>query len=672
VISLPPSTLSLSPERSEYEIWEHLALMEDPSGTMTIDDVAGIQAQSRFIPASSKNFASTFRSSVYWGRFAITDTSSRKAAWVLTSKNFSAGRVDVFVEYDSAGISRFHHFVSGNTIAPENKNIPWYGAAFNIPLRNNTPSVVYVRIQSNYFFFDFKLSRASHFIWSLIREHLAYGVFYGAMLMLIVYNIALFIGFRERVFVLCVLYASFAVVCTLTQDGIIYEVLPFSVSQSRVWIVHCAFGGLMAILAFFAAEFLHTKKNSPPIHQLLLFIAGANMFRIFLTPLFSPTLASLLLNVFDSISAGVVMVLALWRWRSLGATDKVFALATSFFVVCLLAYLLNVLGIFEENTFVRRYILHIGIVVQTGFFSLVAGTKVGDLRHQKINAEAEAAKAELYRLRNVELAEANAEITRQQDLVMEQSREIEITNTQLQEQNVKLERLNAQKNDFLGMAAHDLKNPLTSIRDLAQALESGSLSPRDAQEFSGLIHTSANRMFALIKDLLDTNAIEQGGMKVVPELFDMNILVQNVCTTHRRHADSKSITFEFSQDPPEQAIFCFADPSLTLQVIDNLISNAVKYSPMEKRVLVKVVRQPVRFVRVEIQDEGEGLSEEDQQKLFGRFVKLSARPTAGEHSTGLGLSIAKNLVEMMNGRIWCESKQGSGATFILELPSRAV
>jgi two-component system, sensor histidine kinase and response regulator len=75
---------------------------------------------------------------------------------------------------------------------------------------------------------------------------------------------------------------------------------------------------------------------------------------------------------------------------------------------------------------------------------------------------------------------------------------------------------------------------------------------------------------------------------------------------------------------------------------------------------------------VEIQDEGEGLSEEDQQKLFGRFVKLSARPTAGEHSTGLGLSIAKNLVEMMNGRIWCESKQGSGATFILELPSRAV
>jgi signal transduction histidine kinase len=73
-----------------------------------------------------------------------------------------------------------------------------------------------------------------------------------------------------------------------------------------------------------------------------------------------------------------------------------------------------------------------------------------------------------------------------------------------------------------------------------------------------------------------------------------------------------------------------------------------------------------------VQDEGQGLSDEDKKKLFGRFAKLSARPTAGEHSTGLGLSIAKNLVEMMNGRIWCESEPERGATFIIELPSRAV
>jgi signal transduction histidine kinase len=104
-----------------------------------------------------------------------------------------------------------------------------------------------------------------------------------------------------------------------------------------------------------------------------------------------------------------------------------------------------------------------------------------------------------------------------------------------------------------------------------------------------------------------------------------------------------------------------------MQVLDNLISNAVKYSPLGKRILVRVVNTD-RAVRIEIQDEGPGLSEDDKSKLFGKFARLSARPTGGEYSTGLGLSIVKKMVEAMNGKVWCESELGKGATFIVELP----
>ena len=105
-----------------------------------------------------------------------------------------------------------------------------------------------------------------------------------------------------------------------------------------------------------------------------------------------------------------------------------------------------------------------------------------------------------------------------------------------------------------------------------------------------------------------------------------------------------------------------------MQVLENLVSNAVKYSPPGKNIFVRLKRH-AEAVRVEVQDEGPGLSAEDQKKLFGKFARLSAKPTGGEHSTGLGLSIVKKMVEAMNGRVWCESELGRGATFIVEFPT---
>ena len=97
------------------------------------------------------------------------------------------------------------------------------------------------------------------------------------------------------------------------------------------------------------------------------------------------------------------------------------------------------------------------------------------------------------------------------------------------------------------------------------------------------------------------------------------------------------------------------------------MSNAVKYSPPGKNIHVRLKKLP-EVIRCEVQDEGPGLSAEDQKKLFGKFARLSAKPTGGEHATGLGLSIVKKLVEAMNGQVWCESEPGEGAKFVVQLP----
>jgi signal transduction histidine kinase/ligand-binding sensor domain-containing protein len=293
--------------------------------------------------------------------------------------------------------------------------------------------------------------------------------------------------------------------------------------------------------------------------------------------------------------------------------------------------------------------------------------------------------------RTAELDASNQEIQRQLLILDNQAREIELANSELhlvntwmEEKNITLAALNAEKNEIMGIVAHDLKNPLSNIRLLARILnkDAHTFDAAGVRELAEDIETSAERMFDLITNLLNVNAIEQGGMKLEYSPFDMTGLVKQVVHNYRSTAEEKHITLHFevvevsqaleseaSQNAGLQEYPCFADRSATVQIIDNLVSNAVKYSPLDKNVYVRVrLSDNAQRVRVEVRDEGPGLSEDDMKKLFGKFARLSARPTGGEHSTGLGLSIVKKLAEAMNGNVWCESQVGHGANFIVELP----
>jgi signal transduction histidine kinase/ligand-binding sensor domain-containing protein len=315
---------------------------------------------------------------------------------------------------------------------------------------------------------------------------------------------------------------------------------------------------------------------------------------------------------------------------------------------------------------------------------------------------------------NAELESSNWELVR--------------TNELLEEKNKQLQDLNQQKNEILGIVSHDLKNPLNAIIGLSDMMldESVGLTPEETRTFVEQISKSGDRMLAMVKNLLNANAVESGNFTIALVPFYLPTLVQSVVAQYGDRAAEKSIGLHFEMPPAEReaevaASTVLADESLTFQVIDNLVSNALKFTPLGKNVFVRVgaigreeghlsldtgreeghlsldighlvdeatnapitndqsttapiTNQPMTnvqstsFLRIEIRDEGPGISADDQTKLFGKFARLSAQPTGGEHSTGLGLSIVKRLVEAMNGRVWCESELGKGATFIVELP----
>ena len=239
-------------------------------------------------------------------------------------------------------------------------------------------------------------------------------------------------------------------------------------------------------------------------------------------------------------------------------------------------------------------------------------------------------------------------------------------------QNGELKKLNQEKNNFLSIAAHDLKNPITAIKGFSKIIEDEnvSLEKEEIIDFSKEIRVTSENMFQIVVDLLDINAIEEGKINLTNDNFNIDEFVKLKLDTYELRAKEKEIKMNFKDSLDEFIVF--ADNNKVGQVLENLISNALKFSPFNKNIFIKTEKvtneKNKPFIRISVKDEGPGISEEDKKKLFGKFAKLSARPTNDESSTGLGLSIVKKLVEAMGGRIWCESELGNGAAFLFELP----
>lgn len=280
--------------------------------------------------------------------------------------------------------------------------------------------------------------------------------------------------------------------------------------------------------------------------------------------------------------------------------------------------------------------------------SLISDEARKKLRNQQIaNAIEKAEKeAELYRLKNQELSEANRA----------------------------LKELNDLKTELMGFAAHDLKAPLQSIMTFAELIRDSLDDKAAVEEFSQNIFNASERMFNLVKSLLQSTAIELGKIELNSHIANISSLVQHAIAQNLPKATQKSQRLHADIG---DHLLANIDSEHFAEVLDNLISNAIKYTQPEKNIFVKCEKRASQrlhgsgeSVFISVKDEGQGLSEEDMKKLFGRFQKLSSQPTAGEHSSGLGLYISKKYIEMMGGKIWAESEgKGKGTTFFIELPT---
>lgn len=257
---------------------------------------------------------------------------------------------------------------------------------------------------------------------------------------------------------------------------------------------------------------------------------------------------------------------------------------------------------------------------------------------------------------------------------VEKNRELEQANKKLrmvqeeiERSNEQLKRLNEQKNMLLGMAAHDLRNPLYLIEGYSDFLlkENPPTLSDDQRTVIAAIHGSSTFMVGMINDLLDVHKIETGKMELKLEVGDFAQVLRTVIERQGYAVQAKGV--EISLALPEGIPHFLFDPARIEQVMGNLIDNAIKFSFAGARIEVMVQYDDTE-VRFSVRDYGPGIPEKELGRLFKPFSTTSVKPTGNEKSTGLGLAIAESIVTRHHGRIWVESEQGKGSQFSFALP----
>lgn len=520
----------------------------------------------------------------------------------------------------------------------------------------------------------------------------ASGAYYGTLLVLVVFGVFVLVVLRQRDVLFYLLYvATFSVAFFLFQN-FHQRALPWLGSPDVNLVVGALISWSMVALIQFSRTFLTVAQVAPRLDRVLRITAwgfgGLGLFELIYEGalLSDPDLwAATLpfyhghLNTYGTLYIALFLVLAgagavLWRRGLRQARFYVIGLAAVF--VCMMPALLSQLS--GLTSAAEMHWIQAGSALEVLLFGLAIADKVRLMRIEKNEAvlRARFEAAERHRLQ-----EAHEQIVRQKALLEQQADTIRAANVELAAKNQRLEELAKQKGEILGIAAHDLKNPLNALGGIAQMLHEDCRRPAGdvmpAAERAGFLTEmvrSSRRMLAIIETLLRTEAVDTGSIELDPAAYPLAALVDEAWRSLGPGVSAKQVRIAVAISAE---IKVYVDWPRFIEVLENVLSNAVKFSPAGGQVWVEAVpvaaapgaRSQPAAARLTVRDSGPGFTAEDLPGLFGRYRRLSARPTGKESSTGLGLFIARRLLELQGGRIELASRPGESAVFELIVPT---
>ncbi|WP_109300974.1 sensor histidine kinase [Aquimarina sp. AU474] len=648
--SISQTTVLLHESTELQDIGMQTHYLEDVSLKLSIEEIINNNLDSDFkaFTQETLNFSST--ASAYWVKFNVTKTVPGNFYLNVGSAYIDSISLYEFNEANQL-ISTRH---TGDDLPFNSREIEVGNYLFALDFEVNNTRTFYLRVKSDQpLFFPLRVGTLPQF---LSYEHdldFLQGMYFGFMLMIFLYNLFLYFSTRERIYLYYIAYVFSITWFMASVFGYYFEYfwpnIPF-INQ----IVVVSSGLTMITATLFTQKFLNTKESGSIMHK------GSMVFLVIGILVCALVLLGFKIEGLKLAQGGLLIMAAYFlilgiRFKLKGYRPaKYYLLAWGALIVGICFAILESLNL----TFVMSYLnaMQIGSALEVLLLSFALGDRINMYKKQKEDAQLEA----------LLTAKENERLIQEQNVILE--KKVQERTAEVASQNEELVNLNKEKDMLVNVVAHDLRTPLSHIRLLIQLIDVTSLHlTNDQKSYLTEIDNSADRLKQMIGRILNIHALETNRVKLMSQVIDLVELVNYVVRCFRLTAEEKEIEMIITSESGNH--FVEVDKNYMIQVLENLVSNAIKFSERGSKVILHVKSYEDRTYVV-VEDQGPGISEEDQKKLFGRFQKLSAQPTEGEASIGLGLSIVKKYIESMNGEIHCESELDVGTKFIISFESK--
>jgi len=678
--SVPPAYRNIS---------KYINYYEDPNGDISFEEARSDTFQNKFKPY--QNNRKFNNKSTYWAKITFKSNLKNAQEWVFyagtnnhievftpENKGFrtqKAGYLDPASEKSGAGLASF-------------------GIKFN--LNPGEIKTLYVRAYNiNHSQVKFNTHLINPETWleytSKENRNLIQGIFQGILWIMILYNIFLFFINRDKTYLYYTAYMVGLSIYFLNIHDFFTD-SPFAIFQESpkmTWYISTAVNISAIFYVQFIRRFLNLDQLLPKWDKISRFIIIGFIILVFfklgvLLTTFNIPVINMVMQSLLLIGSLFSLMLVIYLFRTGDKVARFFIAGTFFLVV---AMLISALSYIRQGGFSFDYFnyLQVGVVIEIVLFSLGLGyrMKVNELEKRTAQSELINQLTENERIqkratselehkvlertaqildKNAQLERRNEEILNQRDLLEKQKEEIEEQRDRLETINLDLKQLNNEKNHLMSIVAHDLRNPLGSAMSVTDLMrEDKDTLTEDQQEYVGLLKRTLNRMNEMVQKILEIRKVESNQLSINLQKVNTASLVRQVVGSFKSESEKKNIKIHVNAVDASANL----DPVYFTQILENLVSNALKFSPPEKNIFICTLPNE-KAVHVKIKDEGPGLTKKDMTRMFGKFQRLSAKPTNGESSIGIGLSIVKKYTEAMGGKVWCESEHGNGAEFILE------